>query len=72
MSELWTSHHRQGAYCCGGNHGGSRGSIKLLTLRQSEWVEKYLQMNTAYTDAAVLSSSDSEYLIVIGGEGGGG
>ena len=55
-----------------GGEGASRSSNKLLTLQQRKCVEKYPQMNTAHTDPAVVSSSDGEYLIVIGGEGGGG
>ena len=45
---------------------------KLLTLRQKEWVEEYPPMNTARSSPAVVSTSDSEYLIAIGGWGGGG
>ena len=55
-----------------GGVDGSRPSNKLLTLRQREWVEKYPPMNTARTDPAVVSSSDGDYLIVIGGDDGGG
>ena len=45
---------------------------KLYTLRQREWVEKYPPMNTAHSHPAVVSTSDGEHLIVIGGRGGGG
>ena len=49
-------------YCC---------TNKLYTLRQRKWVEKYPPMNyTACSFPAVVSSSDGEYLIVIGGRGG--
>ena len=42
---------------------------KLYTLRQRKWVEKYPPMNTACSHTAVVSTSDGEYLIVIGGCG---
>ena len=45
---------------------------KLLTLRQTRWVEEYPPMNTACSSPAVVSTSDGKYLIVIGGWGGGG
>ena len=44
---------------------------KLYTLRQREWVEKYPPMNTARSNTAVVSTSDGEYHIVIGGHDGG-
>ena len=50
--------------------GGDDGSCytnKLYTLRQRKWVEKYPPMNTGRSDTAVVSTSDGEYLIVIGG-----
>ena len=40
---------------------------KLFTLRQGEWVEVYPSMNTARSDPAVVSTSDGDYHIVIGG-----
>ena len=40
---------------------------KLFTLRQGKWVEKYPPMNTAHRLPAVVSTSDGDYLIVIGG-----
>ena len=43
---------------------------KLFTLRQRKWVEKYPPMNTARDRPAVVSTSDGDYLIVIGGSGG--
>ena len=65
----------------GGEHGTYRNN-KLYTLRQREWVmgwythrewvEKYPPMNTARSHPAVVSTSDGEHLIVIGGYGGGG
>ena len=45
---------------------------KLLTLRKRKWVEEYPPMNTARSTPAVVSASDGEYLIVIGGYVGGG
>ena len=50
--------------------GGSRYTNKLYTLRQRKWVEKYPPMNTARSSPAVVSTSDGEYLIVIGGSVG--
>ena len=44
---------------------------KLLTLRQKKWVKEYPPMNTICYSPAVVSTSDGEYLIVIGGFGGG-
>ena len=40
--------------------------------RQRKWVEKYPPMNTVRDCPAVVSSSDGDYLIVIGGDVGGG
>ena len=48
----------------------SRRTNKLYTLRQGKWVEKYPPMNTARSYPAVVSTSDGEYLIVIGGSVG--
>ena len=42
---------------------------KLYTLRQGKWVEVYPPMNTACYRPAVVSTSDGDYLIVIGGRG---
>ena len=42
---------------------------KLFTLRQGKWVEVYPPMNTARSHPAVVSTSDGDYLIVIGGYG---
>ena len=55
-----------------GGEDGSHSTNKLYTLRQREWVEKYPPMNTAHSHPAVVSTSDGEHLIVIGGRGGGG
>ena len=55
-----------------GGENGSRRTNKLYTLRQRKWVEKYPPMNAARSHTAVVSTSDGEYLIVIGGFVGGG
>ena len=41
----------------------------LFTLRQGRWVEVYPPMNTARSSHAVVSISDGDYFIVIGGNG---
>ena len=55
--------------------GGYCGSFtnKLVTLRQSRWVEEYLPMNTARSSPAVVSTSDGGHMnvIAIGGSGSG-
>ena len=56
----------------GGRDGPYPSTNKLYTLREREWVEKYPPMNTARSSPAVVSTSDGEHLIVIGGFGGGG
>ena len=56
---------------CSVNENDSPYTNKLLTLRQKKWVEEYPPMNTACTSPAVVSTSDGEYLIVIGGDIGG-
>ena len=43
---------------------------KLFTLRQGQWVEHYPPMNTARCTTAVVSSSDGNYIVVIGGSVG--
>ena len=52
-----------------GGKDGSRYTNKLLILRQKKWVEEYPPMNTVRDSPAVVSTSDGEYLIVIGGGG---
>ena len=42
---------------------------RLFTLRQGKWVEVYPPMKTARFDLAVVSTSDGDYLIAIGGLG---
>ena len=54
-----------------GGFGGSRTN-KLLTLQPKKWVEEYPPMNAVSSSPAVVSTSDGEYLIVIGGVVGGG
>ena len=51
----------------GGNRAGCTN--KLFTLRQGKWVEVYPPMNTARYSPAVVSTSDGDYHIVIGGWG---
>ena len=43
---------------------------KIFTLRQDRWVEHYPPMNTARSSPAVVSTSDSNYIVVIGGSVG--
>ena len=56
--------------------GGLDGSYtnKIVTIRQSRWVEEYPPMNTARSSPAVVSTSDGGHMnvIAIGGRGGGG
>ena len=40
---------------------------RLFTLRQGKWVEVYPPMNTARSNPTVVSTSDGDYLIAIGG-----
>ena len=47
-----------------------RRTNKLFTLRRRKWVEKYPPMNTACSRPTVVSTSDGDYIIVIGGEDG--
>ena len=56
----------------GGGVGADRRTNKLFTLRQGKWVEVYPPMNTARYSPAVVSTSDGDYLIVIGGYVSGG
>ena len=53
----------------GGEDRGGHPTNKLFTLRQGKWVKVYPPMNTARSDLAVVSTSDGEYLIAIGGLG---
>ena len=51
--------------------GGVKGSRtnKLFTLQQRRWAEKYPPMNTARSSTAVVSTSDGDNIMVIGGVG---
>ena len=53
--------------------GGYRSgwTNKLFTLQQRQWVEEYPPMNNARSSPAVVSTSGGDYIIVIGGYGGG-
>ena len=53
----------------GGRDGAGRTTNKLFTLRQGKWVEVYLPMKTARSHPAVVSTSDGDYHIAIGGIG---
>ena len=53
----------------GGADGFDRTN-KLVTLRQGQWVEHYPPMNTARSSPAVVSTSDGNYIFVIGGSVG--
>ena len=52
-----------------GGGSGSNCTNKLFTLRQGQWVEEYPPMKTARSSPAAVSTSDSDYIIVIGGHG---
>ena len=54
----------------GGGDDRHRRTKRLFTLRQREWVEKYPPMSTARNSPTVVSTSDGEYLLVIGGYDG--
>ena len=51
----------------GGWDGAGRRTNRLFALRQGKWVEVYPSMNTARAYPAVVSTSDGDYLIAIGG-----
>ena len=51
-----------------GGRDGSLPTNKLLTLRQNElWHETYLRMRTARSSHAVVSTSDCNNVVIIGG-----
>ena len=50
-----------------GGRDGTYHTNKLFTLQQRKWVKKYPPMKTARSSPAVVSTSDGDYLIVIGG-----
>ena len=53
----------------GRDEAGHRTNRLFTLLRQGEWVEVYPPMNTACYSPAVVSTSDGDYLIAIGGFG---
>ena len=53
----------------GGVDRAGRRTDRLFTLRQGKWVEVYPPMNTAHSSPTVVSTSDGDYLIAIGGLG---
>ena len=60
-SELTTAGGRDDRFC---------PNNKLFTLRKRKWVMKYPPTNTPCSHLAVVSTSDGDYLIVIGGHDG--
>ena len=54
----------------GGQDVRSYRTNRLFTLEQGKWVEKYLPMNTVRSRPALVSTSNGDYLIVIGGYDG--
>ena len=53
----------------GGYDDGYHVTNKLFTLRQRQWVEELPPMKTAHSETAVVSTSDGEYVLVIGVDG---
>ena len=53
----------------GGENDRYRCSNDLFTLQQRKWVKRYSPMSTERYLPAVVSTSDGDYLIVIGGSG---
>ena len=51
----------------GGLDRAGRRTNRLFTLRQGKWVELYPPINTARSSPAVVSTSDGDYRIAIGG-----
>ena len=51
----------------GGWDGADLRTNRLFTLQQGKWVEVYPPMNTARSSPAIVSTSDDDYFIVIGG-----
>ena len=56
----------------GGYYGdyGDTNKLLTLTLQQRQWVEKFPQMKTGRSNTAIVSTSDGEHVLVIGGRGG--
>ena len=50
-----------------GGGSGSHYSSHLITLRRRKWVNEYPTMKTGRSKPAVVSTSDGDYIIVIGG-----
>ena len=50
-----------------GGESESEYTNKLFTLRRGQWVEEYPPMKTARSDPAAVSTSDGDYILVIGG-----
>ena len=61
-----------GALTAVGGYDGSHFTNKLVTLRQRRWVEELPPMKTGRSETAVVSTSDGEYVLVVGGYGSGG
>ena len=61
-----------GALTAVGGLDGYHYTNKLFTLRQRQWVKELPAMKTARSIPAVVSTSDGEYVLVIGGHVGGG
>ena len=55
-----------------GGRDGPHRTNQLFTLGQSQWVEEYPPMSTARSSPAIVSTSDGDYIIVIGGWDGDG
>ena len=51
----------------GGDDGSDCCTNKHFIFQQRQWVEEYPPMNTARSSPAVVSTSDGDYIIVIGG-----
>ena len=50
-----------------GGEDRSRYTNELFTFQQRQWIEEYPPMNTVHSTTTVVSSSDGEYIVVIGG-----
>ena len=55
----------------GGGEGFYHRTNKLITFQQRQWVEEYPPMNTVRDSPAVVSTTDGDYIFVIGGHGNG-
>ena len=54
----------------GGYYGGYGDTNKLLTLQRKQWVEEFPPMKTGRSNTAIVSTTDGEHVLVIGGRGG--